>query len=91
MTISTEPSAFVRGLAALLAALAATALSQWLPGQGVWMLAAVGASSVLMFVLPQRPAIAAVASDWRLSGVGAGGVTCATWGCPTCPWPRRWR
>jgi CBS domain-containing membrane protein len=67
------------GLAALLAVFATTALSQLLPAQGIWMLAAVGASSVLLFVLPSGP----LSQPWAVIGgylvAALAGVTCARW------------
>jgi CBS domain-containing membrane protein len=67
------------GLAAMVAVFATAALSQLLPGQGIWMLAAVGASSVLLFVLPSGP----LSQPWPVVGgyvVSAlAGVTCARW------------
>lgn len=67
------------GLAALLAVFATAALSLALPGDGSWMVAAVGASSVLLFVLPSGP----LSQPWPVIGgylVSAlVGVTCARW------------
>lgn len=67
-------------LAALLAVFATAALARLLPvGGSVWMVSAVGASSVLLFVLPSGP----LSQPWPVIGgylVSAlAGVACARW------------